>query len=105
MSNTKRVNGARAPLNGASHHVGEAKMDGGDHPSATDAHGITADAELAAKLDELQAALVRIPIVDQRRVEEFRKALAEGAYHVDAARLADKLIEFERMLNGGPGRT
>lgn len=80
-------------------------MGGGEHPSATDAPGIaTENAELAAKLKELEAALARIPIVDQRRVAEFRKALAEGTYHVDAARLADKLIEFERMLNG-PGRS
>ncbi|NIR30323.1 MAG: flagellar biosynthesis anti-sigma factor FlgM [Gammaproteobacteria bacterium] len=105
MSNTKRVNGARAPANGIPHPIGEPTMGGGDHPSATDAQGIRTDeVELAAKLEELEAALAKIPIVDQRRVEEFRKALAEGAYHVDAVQLADKLIEFERMLNG-PGRT
>ena len=55
--------------------------------------------ETAAKLRRLQAALKDIPIVDPQRVEEARQAIADGSYHVDSQREAEKFVQLERLLN------
>lgn len=41
------------------------------------------------------------PVVDKKRVEAIREKMANGTYHVNASRLADKLLNFEDSLNGG----
>lgn len=55
--------------------------------------------ETASKLRRLQATLADIPIVDPKRVEEARHAIAEGRYRIDSQRLAEKFVQLERMLN------
>jgi negative regulator of flagellin synthesis FlgM len=106
MAQTKGVNGASSPGSSLLHQARRRKPSGGDHEVRTQNHpspapaGVTLDdAQLASKLEELEAALSEAPIVDQQRVEEFRRAIAAGAYRVDSARLAEKLVEFERMLS------
>ena len=56
--------------------------------------------ETASKLRRLQATLAEIPIVDPKRVEEARRALAEGSYRVDPERIAEKFVRLEQILNG-----
>lgn len=55
--------------------------------------------ETASKLRRLQAALKDIPIVDPKRVEEARQAIADGNYRVDPQRVAEKFVQLERLLN------
>jgi negative regulator of flagellin synthesis FlgM len=38
--------------------------------------------------------------VDPQRVEQVRKALAEGSYKVDAGNIADRMLAFEQQLGG-----
>lgn len=38
------------------------------------------------------------PAVDAEKVEAIREAIAEGRYHVDPVRLAEKFIELEGEL-------
>ena len=38
--------------------------------------------------------------VDPQRVEQVRKALADGSYKVDAGNIADRMLAFERQLGG-----
>lgn len=38
--------------------------------------------------------------IDTHRVEQIRKALADGSYRVDATRIADRMISLENQLNG-----
>ncbi len=38
--------------------------------------------------------------VDPQRVEQIRKALADGSYKVDAGNIADRMLAFEQQLGG-----
>jgi negative regulator of flagellin synthesis FlgM len=41
--------------------------------------------------------------VDPQRVEQVRKALADGSYKIDAGRIADRMLALEQQL-GGTGK-
>ncbi|MGY3039548.1 negative regulator of flagellin synthesis FlgM [Rhodanobacter sp. TND4EL1] len=38
--------------------------------------------------------------IDAKRVEEVRRALADGSYKVDAGRIADRMIAMDQQLGG-----
>jgi negative regulator of flagellin synthesis FlgM len=38
--------------------------------------------------------------IDTQRVEQIRKALADGSYRIDATRIADRMTSLENQLNG-----
>ncbi len=50
-------------------------------------------------LGHIERTLAHIPVIDGSRVENIREALADGTYEISPRRIADKLIEFELMLN------
>ncbi len=55
-----------------------------------------------AHLQALEKSLVSLPVVDTQRVEQTRKAIAEGSYTVETGRIADKLLYFEHLLDDKP---
>jgi len=57
-------------------------------------------AQAASQHEEVRAALSTAPAVDLRRVHQIRQAIADGRYRIDAGRLAERLLEFERLLLG-----
>ncbi|KPK38138.1 MAG: hypothetical protein AMJ69_09225 [Gammaproteobacteria bacterium SG8_47] len=78
--------------------------DAGQQKSADKAAGGSGDDRVsltatAALLKSLEDQLAAQPVVDEARVEGVRSALADGSYHIDADRVAEKLVEFERTLN------
>ena len=52
----------------------------------------------ASTLQQAEARLRDLPDVDHKRVEALRQRIESGAYEVDAGRLADRLLAFERDL-------
>lgn len=54
----------------------------------------------AERLRHLEESLAALPVVDEKRVEAMRQAIAGGAYRADASRVADKLLAFEQNLSG-----
>ena len=48
----------------------------------------------AARLDTSSA-------IDTKRVEQIREALASGSYQIDAGRIADRMLSFERQIGAG----
>jgi len=54
--------------------------------------------EGAQALRSAASAASDLPAVDSQRVNAIRQAIAEGRYHVDPVRLAQKFQEFERDL-------
>lgn len=62
-------------------------------PSSADTVSITPSALLMAKLEEV---VRNAPVVDHERVAAFKDAIASGTYEVDAQRVADRLLKFER---------
>ena len=54
--------------------------------------------DTARTLAVLEERIANIPVVSEARVEAVRRALDEGRYHVDAQRVADKMLRFEGDL-------
>jgi len=54
--------------------------------------------DTAASLKQIETRLADVPDVDRRRVETLRERIESGAYEVNAGRLADRLLAFERDL-------
>lgn len=55
----------------------------------------------ADRLQRLGAEVSALPVIDTQRVERVQQAMNEGTYAFDATRVAAKLVQFERQLNGG----
>jgi|GEM_PF-869846 len=58
--------------------------------------------QIAARLKQMEQSLANLPAVDQERIEGVRKALVNGAYAIDAERIAGKILAFEQGLGGKP---
>jgi negative regulator of flagellin synthesis FlgM len=56
--------------------------------------------ETSVRLRALEGTLANMPVVDEARVEAIKQAIADGSYQIDANRIADKLIQFERGMFG-----
>ena len=52
----------------------------------------------AQVLQSLANEVADLPAVDSARVDDIRRAISEGRYHVDPVRLAQKFLEFENDL-------
>ncbi len=49
----------------------------------------------AKQLQDVETGLKSFPIVNHERATRIRDALRDGNYHVDPARLAAKIVQFE----------
>ncbi len=52
----------------------------------------------ASTLKSLESKIGKQPDINQERVANIRKAIAEGRYPVDAEKLAQKLLEMDDLL-------
>ena len=81
------------------------KVDRAAQPAATSAAAssdVVTLTDLGGRLQALTQSVADVPVVDSKRVEFFRQAIADGSYQVDAAAVADKLANFESMLASVP---
>lgn len=74
---------------------GAKKTQTGDASLSTDAVSLT---DTAAMMQEIQASLSQMPVVDTGKVEAIKAAIADGSYRVDAEVITDRLISFEKQL-------
>lgn len=72
-----------------------AKTGAGKETAGTDTLSLTGTGALMQKLD---AAIAATPEVDMERVNRIRQAIEDGSYEIDPARVAEKLLSFESML-------
>ena len=63
--------------------------------STTDTVSLSDNAMQLGKLDNSSIAA---PVVDTQRVEQVKQAISDGSFKVDAAKVADKLMQFESIL-------
>ena len=68
--------------------------------TAEDSVSLTDQAE---KLRALEAKVNDQPVVDTKRVEALRSAILDGSYSVDSARTAEKMANFENLLDSKVG--
>jgi negative regulator of flagellin synthesis FlgM len=52
----------------------------------------------ARSLQKLEAAVAKTPVVNTAKVAAVKQAVSSGTYQVDAGRIADKLVQFERGM-------
>jgi negative regulator of flagellin synthesis FlgM len=67
------------------------------------AAGASPDAQVTVSsvgslLQEVEATLANVPVVDSARVQEIKNAISEGRFQVDAEKVADGLIESVRLM-------
>ena len=52
----------------------------------------------ARSLQKIEEAVAKTPVVNTAKVASIKQAINSGNYQVDAGRVADKLLQFERGL-------
>lgn len=96
LQNQRQVVGQRS---GADAAPGSAP----DAPAAADAKGSSDQVRLspeARRLKSLQETAQAASEVDAAKVEQVRREIAEGRYHVDPQKLASNMMALERELFG-----
>ncbi len=54
--------------------------------------------ETAKELKQAFAALDSVPVINSARVKQARDAITAGTYQVDAEKIAEKMVQFEKSL-------
>jgi negative regulator of flagellin synthesis FlgM len=70
-------------------------------PPASAGTGATDNVQItdtASHLATAEQALIDIPVISQGRVAGIRDTLAAGTYKISPERIANKLLQFERLL-------
>ena len=65
------------------------------NPERTDSIAITATAQGIKKAFESSSS---VAVVDVDKVAAVKKALADGSYRIDAERIAEKMIQYEKLM-------
>jgi flagellar biosynthesis anti-sigma factor FlgM len=84
----RRLNGCRAAAE---------PLQGNDR--SPDIQARRESSEDASMIKELNRALSEASPVDMDRVKRVRHAIESGTYEINSHRIADKLIEWERLLD------
>lgn len=53
----------------------------------------------ATRIKALQEQVARLPIVDTKKIEQVQNSINDGSYEINAERIADKMIQFEKELS------
>jgi len=61
----------------------------GDHVTLTDS---------ARSLQKIEEAVAKTPVVNANKVAAVKQAVSSGTYTIDAGRVADKMLKYERGL-------
>ena len=56
---------------------------------------LTSSARILQRAEE---TIAKTPVVNTEKVDSVKQRLATGTYHIDAGRVADKLLQYERGL-------
>jgi len=84
------------PENSVGRSEPRADQDSTGRPSTADTVSLT---DTSAQLRSIENSLASLPVVDTQRVEAIKLAIADGSYQIDAESVADKLINFEQILD------
>jgi negative regulator of flagellin synthesis FlgM len=61
----------------------------GDHVTLTDS---------ARSMQKIEEAVAKAPVVNAEKVAAVKQAIGAGTYKIDAGRVADKMLKYERGL-------
>jgi negative regulator of flagellin synthesis FlgM len=68
---------------------------GASTPQTGDTVTLTSSARSLQKIEE---AIAKAPVVNASKVAAVKNSIQSGTYQIDAGRVADKLLQFERGL-------
>lgn len=86
----KGAKAASADKSGGAPRAGDAsESSSADHVTLT---------QSALNLQKVAAAVAHAPVVDAQKVESIKLAINSGTYKIDAGRIADKILQFEKQL-------
>lgn len=89
------VTSAAGPRSAAAAAAGPAPSGPSGSGGATDSVQIT---DTASYLVTAEQTLTDVPVINSGRVAETSDALANGTYKVSPERIANQLLQFERLL-------
>lgn len=91
-----------APIKGSNSNTVGADKSQGDVATAAAATAQTGDhvtlTSSARSLQKIEEAVAKVPVVNAAKVASIKQAVQSRTYQVDAGRVADKLLQFERAL-------
>jgi negative regulator of flagellin synthesis FlgM len=91
-----------APVKGANSATAAADKASSEASAATAPGAQSADqvtlTDSARSLQKAEEAVAKTPVVDAAKVAAVKQAVNSGTYQIDAGRVADKLLQFERGL-------
>jgi negative regulator of flagellin synthesis FlgM len=91
-----------APIKGSSGNGVVADKSQGDASAANSIASQTGDTvtltSSARSLQKIEEAVAKAPVVNAGKVTAVKQAIQSGTYQIDAGRVADKLLQFERGL-------
>ena len=87
---------AKTNQGSAGSQTSSASASGSTAPQASDSVKLT---DSARALHQATSVNAQSP-VDTAKVEQIRKSLADGTYHVNAGKIADRLTSIESQING-----
>ncbi|MEA3196199.1 MAG: negative regulator of flagellin synthesis FlgM [Gammaproteobacteria bacterium] len=91
-----------APVKGSSGNGVVTAKSQGDASAANAAASQTGDTvtltDSARSLQKIEAAVAKAPVVNASKVAAVKQAISSGTFQIDARRVADKLLQFERGL-------
>lgn len=90
-----------APVKGSSGSVVTGKPQGeasGANAAAAQTGDTVTLTNSARSLQKIEEAIAKAPVVNASKVAAVKQAVDSGTYQVDAGRVADKLLQFERGL-------
>ncbi|MCL7419390.1 MAG: flagellar biosynthesis anti-sigma factor FlgM [Methylobacter sp.] len=90
---TGRAHPPSSPKTASKTEAGAPKQASAQAPGKVDSIAIT-----AATQEIKKAFASSTSAVDMERVAAVKKALADGSYSIDAEKIAEKLIQFEKLL-------
>ncbi|MDW6001575.1 flagellar biosynthesis anti-sigma factor FlgM [Vibrio mangrovi] len=71
-----------------------------NHTSSSDKKDAVSLSSQSKAMGEMQSKLASSPAFDSAKVQAIKEAIANGSYRVDAEKLADNMIKFEKELGG-----
>lgn len=91
-----------APIKGSNSSSAVADKSQGEASAAGTSNSQTGDTltltDSARSLQKIEEAVSKTPVVNAAKVASVKQAITAGTYQIDAGRVADKLLQFERGL-------
>jgi len=91
-----------APIKGSNSNsvaADKSQSEGSARAATTSRTGDTVTLTSSARsMQKIEAAVAKTPVVNPAKVAAVKQAINAGTYQIDAGRVADKLLKFERGM-------